>query len=193
MFTRFRILIGSEGMKKRLKQSIIKIPNDIDVSIVQNKVSIRGPLGELERNFSDAPVNIRHIDAEIVIEAFWPDKKKTAMVGTVSSHIKNLMTGVLKGFMYKMKIVYAHFPMTVKIVDRKIIIENFQGERKPRIAKILGDVKVEVAGDDVMISGTNVEDVSQVAANIQQATLIKKKDPRVFLDGIYVYEKGVVP
>jgi large subunit ribosomal protein L6 len=39
------------------------------------------------------------------------------------------------------------------------------------------------------VQGTNIEDVSQTAANIQQATKIKNKDPRVFLDGIYIYER----
>jgi len=35
----------------------------------------------------------------------------------------------------------------------------------------------------------NLEDVGQTAANIEQGTKVKRKDPRVFLDGIYVYER----
>ncbi|MBS7635615.1 50S ribosomal protein L6, partial [Candidatus Bathyarchaeota archaeon] len=89
----------------------------------------------------------------------------------------------------KLKIVYAHFPISVKVNGNKIIIENFMGERSPRTAKIIGDVKVSVKGDDVIIQGINIEDVSQTAANIEQATRIKNRDPRRFLDGIYVYEK----
>jgi large subunit ribosomal protein L6 len=41
-----------------------------------------------------------------------------------------------------------------------------------------------------VVQGLNLEDVSQTAANIEQATKVKKKDPRVFLDGIYVYEQN---
>jgi large subunit ribosomal protein L6 len=119
-----------------------------------------------------------------------PNKKKLAVVGAVRSHIKNMMTGVTKGFTYKLKIVYAHFPMTVKVTDGEIVVENFGGERMPRKMKVLGEVKVAVSGDDILVKGINLEDVSQVAANIQQGTLIKNKDPRVFLDGIYIYEKG---
>ena len=49
---------------------------------------------------------------------------------------------------------------------------------------------MKVSGDEVIVEGTRLEDVSQTASNIQQATLIKEKDQRVFLDGIYVFEKG---
>jgi len=70
-----------------------------------------------------------------------------------------------------------------------VLIENFTGERRGRKAKIIGDVKVKVESEDVLVEGINLEDVSQTAANIEQATKVKKKDPRVFLDGIYVYER----
>ncbi|MEM2500147.1 MAG: 50S ribosomal protein L6, partial [Candidatus Bathyarchaeia archaeon] len=89
----------------------------------------------------------------------------------------------------KLKIVYAHFPISVKVSGDKVLIENFMGERAPRIAKIVGNTKIIVKGDDVIVQGINLEEVSQTAANIEQATRIKERDPRRFLDGIYVYEK----
>jgi len=46
-----------------------------------------------------------------------------------------------------------------------------------------------VKGEDVIVQGLDIEDVSQTAANIERATKVKRKDPRVFLDGIYVYER----
>jgi large subunit ribosomal protein L6 len=80
--------------------------------------------------------------------------------------------------------------MTVRVEENRAVVENFHGERKPRIGKILGDVKVEVTDDDVIVKGIDLNDVSQTAANIQEATWIKKKDHRVFLDGVYIYEKS---
>jgi len=111
------------------------------------------------------------------------------MLGTIKSHITNMITGLTDGFSYKMKIVYAHFPMTVKVTDSKVTIENFLGERHPRIAKILGSTKVQVKGDEVTVEGINKEDVGQTMANIEQATKIKGRDPRVFQDGIYLVSK----
>ena len=88
-----------------------------------------------------------------------------------------------------MKIVYAHFPITIKVKDDAILVENFQGERAPRISKIIGDTKVVPKGDDVIITGPVLTDVSQTAASLQQNTKVKNKDHRVFLDGIYLFEK----
>jgi large subunit ribosomal protein L6 len=89
-----------------------------------------------------------------------------------------------------MKIVYAHFPMTVKVQGKTVTIDNFLGERSPRVAKIIGDdVKVQVKGDDVTITGINKEHVGQTMANIEQATKIKRRDPRIFQDGIYLVDK----
>jgi large subunit ribosomal protein L6 len=127
----------------------------------------------------------------IKVQAYWPRKREAALVGTVCSLIENMITGVTKGFTYKLKIVFAHFPISVKIKGKMVSIENFTGERSPRWAKIIGDVKVSVQGDDVIVQGINLEDVSQTAANIEQATKVKRKDPRVFLDGIFIYEKTI--
>jgi large subunit ribosomal protein L6 len=88
-----------------------------------------------------------------------------------------------------MKVVYAHFPITVKIEGKTIIIENFQGERAPRKANIVGNTKVVPKGDDVLLTGEVWTDITQTAANIELKTKVKNKDHRVFLDGIYGYEK----
>jgi large subunit ribosomal protein L6 len=68
-------------------------------------------------------------------------------------------------------------------------IVNFLGERAPRVTKYLDNVKIEVKGDDVYLIGPDKESLGQVAANIKRACRIRKKDPRVFQDGVYLYRK----
>jgi large subunit ribosomal protein L6 len=167
----------------------VEIPEGVDGMLDGRIVTIKGEKGELVRDFSHAPINIQLEGRTVTVQASWPRKKEAALVGTVCSHIQNMIKGVTKGFTYKMKIVFSHFPITVKIKEKTLTIENFTGERNPRKAKIMGDTKVTVKGDDIIIQGINLEDVSQTAANIQNATKIRRKDPRIFLDGIYVYEK----
>jgi large subunit ribosomal protein L6 len=101
-----------------------------------------------------------------------------------------MVIGVTRGFTYKVKIVFSHFPISVKVKDKMILIENFTGERSPRKAKIVGDVQVKIQSEDVILQGIDLEDVSQTAANIEQATKVKRKDPRIFLDGLYVYARS---
>ena len=177
-------------VKESIVRETVEIPDGVDASVNQSVVSSKGPLGRLERSFHHTPINLRREGDEIVVEALWPDKKTRASVGAVRSHIRNMMTGVTKGFTYKLKIVYAHFPMSVKVKGQELVIENFGGERRPRTVNIPRDVKITIDGDDVIVKGVDLEEVSQVAANIEQETKIREKDPRIFLDGIYVYEKG---
>jgi len=169
--------------------STVEIPEGVESMLDGRVITIKGEKGELTRDFSHATINIQLEGRTVTVQASWPRKKEAALVGTVCSHIQNMIKGVTAGFTYKLKIVFSHFPITVKVQGKTLIIQNFTGERNPRKAKIMGDTKVTVKGDDITVQGINLEDVSQTAANIQNATKIKIKDPRVFLDGIYVYEK----
>ena len=168
----------------------VQVPDGVEVKIEGRKVTVNGAKGSLTRDFSYVPISIdSEGDKTVRVWAEWPRKKEASLVGTVQSHIQNMITGVEKGFSYKLKIVFSHFPMSVKVQGKSVLIENFTGERRARKVKIVGDVKVKVESEDVVVEGINLEEVSQTAANIEQATKVKKKDPRVFLDGIYVYER----
>ena len=168
----------------------VQVPEDVRLNLEGRKITVNGSRGTLSRDFSFAPVSMKLDGKSLNIWAEWPRKKEASMVGTIHSHVQNMITGVRKGFTYKVKIVFSHFPISVKLKDRTILIENFTGERSPRKAKIIGDVQVKILSEDVLVQGTDLEDVSHTAANIEQATKVKRKDPRIFLDGLYIYEKG---
>jgi len=65
-----------------------------------------------------------------------------------------MITGVTKGYESKMKIVYSHFPIQIKTEGNKVIIGNFLGEKKARKANILGNTKVTIKGDQVILNGS---------------------------------------
>jgi large subunit ribosomal protein L6 len=170
---------------------IITVPDGVAVNIDQDKkVTVKGAKATLSRDFSYAGVLMEANGQNVRVWAVWPRKKEAALVGTIESHIRNMITGVTKGYTYKMKIVFSHFPITVKVQNKAVIVENFTGEKRPRKLKILGDVKVKLETEDIIIQGHSLEDVSQTAANIERGTRVTNKDPRVFLDGIYVYERN---
>ena len=168
----------------------IQIPNDVKVNLKGSMLHVQGPLGHVYKNFKKIPVIIEVDDKKIVLKQTGERKKYYAIRNTAKSLIQTLCTGVVDGFTIKMKIVYSHFPITVKVEGKRILIENFQGERAPRISMIRGDTKVDVKGDDVIITGPVLTDVSQTAANVQQKSKVKNKDHRVFLDGIYRYSNS---
>ena len=168
----------------------IQIPDDVNVSLKGSMLHVQGPLGHVYKNFKKIPVVIEVDDKKILVKQTGNRKKHYAIRNTAKSIIQTLCAGVVDGFTMKMKVVYSHFPITVKVEGKKILIENFQGERAPRICVIRGDTKVTVNGDDVIITGPVLTDVSQTAANVQQKSKVKNKDHRVFLDGIYRYSES---
>ncbi|MDI9395093.1 MAG: 50S ribosomal protein L6 [Euryarchaeota archaeon] len=168
----------------------IEIPEGVSISLSHDVLTARGPKGTVERKLWYPGVKVEIREGEVLVDSESSRKEQKAMVGTFASHIKNLMIGVSEGFECKMSIVYAHFPMQVKVEGKTLVIGNFLGEKKPRIAKILGETKVKVSGNEVTITGINKEDVGQTAANIEQKTRIKRFDPRVFQDGIYIVQKA---
>jgi large subunit ribosomal protein L6 len=168
----------------------LTIPENVDIEVKEKKVKVKGPKGELEREFKlVAGIKIEKINSKIKVSSESERRKIKALVGTVAAHIKNMIDGVTKGFVYRLRIVYSHFPITVKVEKDKILIQNFLGERTPRIAKIVGSTEVKVEGSDILVSGINLEEVSQTAANIEQACRIIGYDRRRFLDGIYLISR----
>ncbi len=167
----------------------IPIPDPVKVSESHRILNVEGPLGKTRKNFKRIPVDLQVSGKNIILKSLGTRKKDYAIFKTAESIIKTLIKGVQTGYTYKMKIVYAHFPITVKVKDGHIHVENFQGERAARVSKIFGDSKVIAKGDDVIITGPVLTDVSQTAAALQQNTKVKNKDHRVFLDGIYLFEK----
>ena len=173
-----------------IKQEI-NIPSDINIEIDDKKtLKITGPKGSLQRTLEHPAIEIKKSGNKIEINCILPKKKEKALVGTFTSHIKNMIQGVTKGFEYKMKTVYSHFPIKTTLQDKQVLIDNFLGEKYPRKANIYGDTSVEIKGDEIILTGIDIEQVSQTAANIERATRVKKRDRRVFQDGIYITSKG---
>ncbi|MHC1631354.1 MAG: 50S ribosomal protein L6 [Methanotrichaceae archaeon] len=167
----------------------IEVPEGIKVEIEDALVTVIGPKGSVSRRLWHPGIDIRREDSSLVVDSKIARKRHRAMVGTLASHLANMVKGVSEGFEYRMKTVYSHFPIQLKVTKNKLVISNFLGERKPRTAKIMENATVEIKGDEVIVTGIDKECVSQTMANIEQATKIKGFDVRVFQDGIYLVDK----
>ena len=167
----------------------LALPEGVTATMNSGILQVKGPLGVVKKNFNLIRVTVTAEGEQVKIKPFGTKKQDKAVLGTCESIIRHIIDGVTEGFTYKMKVAFAHFPVTVKIKGKEVQVENFYGERSPRIAEIVGDCKVFTQGDDMIIQGVSVEDVGHTVANIEQATKVKRKDQRVFLDGIYLYEK----
>ncbi|HJT49618.1 MAG TPA: 50S ribosomal protein L6 [Nitrososphaeraceae archaeon] len=180
-------------MATSTKQEIfaeIEIPENVKVRMEGNVFIVDGKLGSLRKDITKLPVAVDVKDKKLVVRPPGTRKKDLAVTNTVKSIIQSMIKGVETGYTYKLKVVYAHFPISVKTKGREIHVENYFGERAPRVSHMVGDsTKVNVIGEDVIVQGPSLEDVSQTAANIEFSTKLKGKDQRVFLDGLYIYSR----
>lgn len=187
-------------MKYVSSDQLLEIPEGVHLKIVARQITVTGPRGSLTKNLKHLDVSFAKIsNRQVRIIVHNGERKHVATLRTVKSLIANLVTGVTKGYKYKMRYVYAHFPINVNIVEQNgekfVEIRNFLGEKRVRLIKIREGVTVEISSsqkDELVLTGNSVEAVSQTAADVQQICAVKNKDIRKFLDGIYVSEKSVI-
>lgn len=161
----------------------MKTTEGAKIELAGTRVKVSGAKGALERDFGHPEIKLELKNGELTASG---DK---AMANTISAHVKNMAHGVVNGYSAKLKMLYSHFPISVEVKGKEILIKNFLGEKQPRKAKILGQTKVEAKGQEVSITGISKEEVGQTIANIKSATRIRNRDSRVFQDGFYVIEQ----
>jgi len=164
-------------------QTSIEIPQGVSVSVAGLKVSCKGPKGEVVKTFRTKDAKVSVNGGKISLES--SDK---VLLNTIEAHLKNMCNGAKDGYSHKLKIIYSHFPMTLESKGGILMIKNFLGEKQPRKSGIVGATKIDVKGQEVTVSGPSKEDVGQTIANIKNATRIRKRDSRVFQDGMYKIE-----
>jgi large subunit ribosomal protein L6 len=168
----------------------VTIPDGVKVQLDGTQLKVNGPKGELVRNVRFPQVSVTSDGKDVTIATESTRKEITAMVGTFEAHTKNMIRGVSEGFEYRMKVVYSHFPIQLKLQGNRLEIANFLGEKKARYARIENGVTAKVANDEVILTGIDRELLGTSAANIEHATRIRDRDPRVFQDGIYMVQRG---
>ena len=125
-------------MKTILSSETMDIPDGVQIKVHAKIIEVEGPRGKLTRNFKHLNLDFELITDEatgkrkLKIEAWFGSRKTSAAIRTALSHVENLITGVTKGYRYKMRFVYAHFPINASITNgnKSIEIRNFLGEKR---------------------------------------------------------------
>ncbi|KAK9799743.1 hypothetical protein WJX73_007629 [Symbiochloris irregularis] len=188
-------------MKQVIATRELTIPDGVDIQVKSRHVRVKGPRGVLKRDFKHLSVDLylsktEEGERQLKVECHFGKRKSLASIRTVCSHVENLIKGVTRGFEYKMRLVYAHFPINATIEDQgtRVEIRNFLGEKRTRFVNMLPGVKIDRSStkDELVLTGNDIELVSGSAALINHSCKVRNKDIRKFLDGIYISERDVI-
>lgn len=185
----------------------LTIPDGVTVSIKARVVIVNGPRGKITKDMSHLNVDMRcmtKIDKKsgaksnvIRIRMWFGSYKQKCQVKTVHTLLDTMINGVREGVQYKMRLVYAHFPINANIAKDGSFVElkNFLGGRQVKKVVMQPGCKVRLGTDvkdELIFEGIDKEAVSLGCAQLCQACSIGTKDERKFLDGVFVSERTVI-
>merc|ERR1712232_642867 len=183
-----------------VQEEKVSVPKGIKISIKSKIVEVTGKHGTLKRDFKHLPIELwlANNNQEVRARMYFAKTKQLSALRSVCSHISNLFEGVEKRYEYRMRLVYAHFPINANITNggKTIEIRNFLGEKNVRVVDMLPGVIIKKGAgnvkDELIIEGADIDLTSRSSALVRQSCLVKDKDIRKFLDGIYVSSHGII-
>ncbi|MFW5746559.1 MAG: 50S ribosomal protein L6 [Nanoarchaeota archaeon] len=177
-------------MKLEKLEKTVAIKEGVSVQKEGTAITVKGPKGEISRDFPSKRISVEVKGSEILISSKNVTKREKTLMGTYQAHLRNMVQGVEEPFVYKLKVCSSHFPMNVSVNNGKLVVKNFIGEAVPREMSLPQGADVKVEGDEIVIESPDKEIAGRIASNAEQLTRRTAFDRRIFQDGIYITQKG---
>ncbi len=148
----------------------IQIPEKAEINIASDKISVKGPKGELELDLPDC-LNLEKKDNALKISVKNPDiKSERSLWGTFARLIKNMIIGVTKGYERELEMVGVGYKAKVNNNHLKLSV-GFSHDVDFEIPK---GIEIKAEKTDISIKGIDKQKVNQTAAEIRS---IRKPEP----------------
>lgn len=175
---------GGKGIREE-----IVLPEGVTASLSGSVLTLKGPKGETARKIAGQNVAIAVEGNRVSVWSENSSRREKKIIGSLRAHISNMVMGATEGHVYKLKVCFTHFPITVTVAGSQLFVKNFLGEKIPRKLTLPNGVSVKVEGSDVTVNSTDKDAAGKAAAGIEQITKRAGFDKRVFGDGIYITVK----
>lgn len=148
----------------RIGKRVLTIPENVNVEINGQKVTVKGPKGELSLDLIKT-IEVKINDRELTVEKLKEDKFTNQMHGTTNANIANMLKGVSEGYKKALEIVGVGYRF------------NVQGNTLTINAGYSHPVKMEVPAGITVKANSNTEielegidkcAVGEFAANIRK-------------------------
>ncbi|MEK7569158.1 MAG: 50S ribosomal protein L6 [Patescibacteria group bacterium] len=153
----------------RIGKKGVTIPTGTTVTQNDTMVTVKGPLGELSRDFT-GPVDIKIEGSAIVFTPKNSSKDAKALWGTYASHLVNMVAGVNKAF--EKKLIIEGVGYKVEQQGNTLVFSLGFSHKVPM--EVPKDVKVLVEKNTLTFSSINKESIGQFAAQVRAK---KKPEP----------------
>lgn len=154
----------------RIGKMPVVIPANVEVSIVKNTITVKGPLWELTFNFSDL-VKVTKEENTVVVKSV--SEESAALWGTTRAIISNMMVWVTAGYKISLEVQWVWYKFELQW-DKLIMSLGFSHKVEmvaPKWVKITLDDKLK---NTIHIAGTDKQIVWEFAAKIKAK---KKPEP----------------
>ena len=147
----------------RIAKYPVIVPDKVQVTIDQSKLTVKGPLGTLERSIS-REVTVKLEDGKITFAAANESKASNALSGTMRANVANMVHGVEKGFQKKLTLVGVGYRAQAQGNKLNLTL----GFSHPISDPLPEGIKAETPTQtEILIKGVDRQKVGQVAAEVR--------------------------
>jgi large subunit ribosomal protein L6 len=178
---------SEEVFKKKSEE--IEFPSGIALNIQSDAIVLEKSGYKINIKYNPVYVKLNFAGNKLTIAPTILKKRAISVVNAIAKLVKNAISGFDKEYVYKLAVVYSHFPMNIKAEGNTISVSNFLGEKKPRKCRIMPGCVVEIKGKEIIVKGKDKYNTGQTAGNLEKLTRVTNKDYRIFDDGCYIIER----
>jgi len=147
----------------RVAKNPVVVPSGVEIVLVANEISVKGPLGTLKQHLPDGISVVREGDT-LLCKAQNDSKQANAMSGTARALLANMVRGVSAGFERKLSLVGVGYRAQAAGDTLNLSL----GFSHPVTYKMPAGIKVETPTQtEVVLKGADKQRVGQVAAEIR--------------------------
>jgi large subunit ribosomal protein L6 len=160
---------GKYKNMSRLGQKPIEIPEKTEVTVADNTITVKGPLGELSLDY-DPQISVKVEEGNVVTALAKESVDNPALWGTYSSHIRSMIAGVNEEFVKKLIIEGVGYKADMKGTTLVLNV-GFSHSIEMEVPEGL---KVSVEGGTITVSGIDKHKVGEFSASVRDK---KKPEP----------------
>ena len=167
----------------RIGKRELSIPENVNVNVENNVVTVKGPKGELALELVKN-IKVTVDNGIIKVEPLKDDKFSHAMHGTTNANIRNMIEGVTSGYKKSLEIVGVGYKFNVS--GNKLTVSA--GYSHPVVMEVPTGLTVKsVSNTEIVIDCISKELVGEFAANVR-----KVREPEPYKGKVIKYKGEVI-